>query len=43
VFLVKDAPAAYSYNATYFLLDNTRKTDKKDNVTDESLFLELPA
>jgi hypothetical protein len=43
VFLVKDAPASYSYNATYFLLDNTRKTDKKDNVTDESLFLELPA
>jgi hypothetical protein len=43
VFLPKGAPASYSYTATYFLLDRTRKIDKKDQVTDESLFLELPA
>ena len=24
VFLVKETPASYSYNATYFLLDNRR-------------------
>lgn len=42
VFLPKDATAKYSYTATYFLLDGTRKIDKKDNVTDESIFLELP-
>jgi hypothetical protein len=43
VFLPKGAPASYSYTATYFLLDKTRKIDKKDNVAEESLFLELPA
>jgi hypothetical protein len=43
VFLAKDAAATYSVIATYFLLDNTRKIDKRDGVTDESLFLELPA
>ncbi|MET9023691.1 hypothetical protein ABZV93_27330 [Actinopolymorpha sp. NPDC004070] len=43
VFLAQGAPASYSYTATYFLLDGTRKIDKKDDVTDESLFLEIPA
>lgn len=42
VMLPKDAPATYSYTATYFLTDGSRKTDKKDDVKDESLFLELP-
>jgi hypothetical protein len=43
VFLAKDAPASYSCTATFFLLDGTRKVDKKDGVTDETLILELPA
>lgn len=43
VFLPKDAPATYSYTATYFLLDGTRRTVTQDDVTDESIFLELPA
>jgi hypothetical protein len=43
VLLAKNAPATYSYTATYFLLDGTRKIDTKDDVKDESLFLELPA
>jgi hypothetical protein len=43
VFLPKDKPASYKYRITYFLTDGTRKTDTKDDVTDESLFLEVPA
>jgi hypothetical protein len=43
VFLPKGQPASYTYTATYFLKDGTRKTDTRDDVTDESLFLEIPA
>jgi hypothetical protein len=43
VFLPKDKPASYKHVITYFLTDGTRKTDTKDNVTEESLFLEIPA
>jgi hypothetical protein len=43
VFLPKGQPASYTYVATYFLTNGTRKTDTRDDVTDESLFLEIPA
>lgn len=43
VFLPKDKVASYTYTITYFLTDGTRKTDSRDDVTDESLFLEIPA
>ncbi len=43
VFLPKDKPASYTYTATYFLANGTRKTETRDGVTDESLFLEIPA
>ncbi|PRY17413.1 hypothetical protein [Kineococcus rhizosphaerae] len=43
VFLPKGEPASYSYSATFFLLDGSKKTDAKDDATEESLFLDLPA
>lgn len=42
VFLPNGQPASYSYEATYFLTDGTRRTESKQDVTTESLFLELP-
>ncbi|WP_129337061.1 hypothetical protein [Cellulomonas endophytica] len=43
VFLPKDEPAEYKHTITYFLTDGTRKSDVKEKVTAESLFLEIPA
>ncbi|MFT4102039.1 MAG: hypothetical protein QM674_13570 [Burkholderiaceae bacterium] len=43
VFLPKDKPASYKHVITYFMIDGSRKTDTRDGVTDESLFLEIPA
>ncbi|MFI5735478.1 hypothetical protein ACIA49_35540 [Kribbella sp. NPDC051587] len=43
VFLPTGSPATYSYTATYFLLDGTRKTEELKDVTAESVFLEIPA
>ncbi len=43
VFLPAGAPASYSCTATYFLLDGTRTVVQQDDLTDESVFLELPA